>query len=130
MKFSLSLALAAYYLIYLIRLMIGCCKISKNNEPLKRNQYNSLKILTLYFDLTNIPKDKKIKEKKSSKNHQIISYSDIPIIKKLYIPFLMIRLATASTFVIYFSSNPTLQAISFLSVAGLWTLYSMIFCPY
>ena len=54
----------------------------------------------------------------------------IPVIKILYIPILMIRLAIASIFVIYFSNTSIFQAVSVLSVAAIWTIYSILCCPY
>lgn len=104
--------------------------MNRNNHALKGNQYNSLKLLTLYFYLSNNKPIYQLQNKKSSKSHSKILLSHIPIIKKLYIPFLMIRLAIASILVIYFSNQPILQAVSILSVATLWTLYSIIYCPY
>lgn len=50
--------------------------------------------------------------------------------KKLYIPFLMLRLALGSVLMIYFSNTPLIQVGSVLGLMFIWIIYSLICCPY
>ena len=57
-------------------------------------------------------------------------FAETPIMRKLYVPFLMIRLVLGSVLIILLSAEPRLQVGSVLGVMVIWTIYSLLCCPY
>ena len=101
-KTVLSLLVAVYYLAYTVRLLVGCIRedITKKNSDIS--------ILYACFQPHNLK---------------------IPL-KRLYLPFMMVRSIMISVFVVAFSNNALYQVGCSLAMSLIFTIYSLCYCPY
>lgn len=101
-KLLLSIFITLYYIVYMIRLLVGVVLTSSINPN------SSLQVLFVAM--------------KPNKKRSAIS--------RLYIPLLMLRNMGIALILVFLSSTPELQIGMSFGVCVLFTIYSMIWCPY
>jgi hypothetical protein len=107
----LSIAFIIYIIGYTFRLLIGAARFMKNN---KNNLQNSNKMNKSSIEIL-------FHKHEPLKNH---------ILNAIFLPLLLIRNQLISVFMVMLSFNPIYQIASCGSIVVVFTIYSLVFCPY
>lgn len=103
LKLALSIIICAYYIIYLIRLLVGCYRYNPQSSGTK----NSLRLL--FHEFKSLSKSK---------------------LSKMFIPLQVSRNFVISILIVFLAHSPNYQAFSSLILLGAFLLLNLCICPY